>query len=151
MFVNCAMMSKVVRIDLDANFFIYYIENDTPDLTGVVRRAIAGHWQLVTSEFTLTEVLVAPLRNGDMALANIDEQLREDRGVFELIPVSRSVLRAAARIRASIGNKTPDAIHVATALEEHCAVFLSSDLRIKLPSSIAGVPLDRTADLETLS
>jgi len=74
-----------------------------------------GAIEVVTSELTLLETLVKPLRDGDQALAGDYEKLLTATAV-RLLPVTASVLRDAARIRAAINLKTPDAIHAATAL-----------------------------------
>ena len=42
-------------------------------------------------------------------------------------PVSLTILKAAARIRATAKLKTPDAIHAATALSVNCAQFITND------------------------
>ncbi|MBC7527815.1 MAG: PIN domain-containing protein, partial [Chthonomonadaceae bacterium] len=45
-----------------------------------------------------------------------------------LLPITKDVLREAARLRATIsGLKTPDAIHAATALLNQCRLFITND------------------------
>lgn len=61
------------------------------------------------------EVLVLPLRNVDTSLIADYEQLLFSSEI-QLIPISKSVLREAANLRATTNLKTPDAIHAATAL-----------------------------------
>jgi predicted nucleic acid-binding protein len=137
-----------MRAYLDANFFIAYVESDAVELQSLVARAVSGGWDLVTSEFTLAEILVMPIRTANTALIEIYDELLGSSDVFEIAPVTRSILRGCAAIRATIGNKTPDSIHVATALDRNCTVFLSSDQRIKLPPTILRVPLERANQLD---
>ncbi len=86
----------------------------------------AGTIRLVTSELALLETLVAPIKNNDYLLTAAYEQLLT-RTEVRLLPISVKVLRAAAKLRASFGLKTPDAIHAATAIENNCTSFVSND------------------------
>lgn len=119
---------------LDANALIRFVE--TPDelfdtLLDLIRDG--GH-RLCTSEFTLAEVMVMPLRTGNTELQSIYETLFADGGELDILPVDRAVLRRSAELRADLGNRAPDAIHVATAVLAGCTTFISSDQRIRLPA-----------------
>ena len=96
--------------------------------------------EVVTSELTLLETLVKPLRDEDQALAEDYERLLTATGI-SLQPVTANVLRAAARIRATSKMKTPDAIHVATALSVGCARFITNDTDYQKLSSLSVVVL----------
>ncbi len=81
----------------------------------------------VSSELTLVETLVAPLRDGDAALAADREALWQQSNT-RLLPISQIILREAVQLRADVpGLKTPDAIHAATALYHGCALFVTND------------------------
>ena len=69
---------------------------------------------LVTSELSLLETLVQPLKNADKLLITAYETLLCETQIT-LVPITADVLRIAAQIRASTNLKTPDAIHAATA------------------------------------
>ena len=96
--------------------------------------------EVVTSELTLLETLVKPLRDEDQALAEDYERLLTATGI-SLQPVTANVLRAAARIRATSKMKTPDAIHAATALSVGCARFITNDTDYQKLSSLSVVVL----------
>jgi predicted nucleic acid-binding protein len=54
-----------------------------------------------------------------------------------------AILEAAARLRASSpGLHTPDAIHLATAMDASCEVFLTNDRRMKAAAPPAVISLD---------
>ena len=127
------------RAYLDANVIIRFVENEDPGLQFLFEQATIGKWDLVTSEMTLAEVLVTPLRERDDRLSTIYDDLLSGHEELEIVPVSRAVLRRSAEIRALLGNKGVDAIHIATAIEANCSAFVSSDLRLRLPNT--GEPL----------
>src|SRR5207249_11315500 len=82
--------------------------------------------QVITSELTLLETLVKPLSDGNQSLvADYEKLLTETR--IRMQPVSLTILKAAARIRATAKLNTPDAIHAATALSVSCAQFITND------------------------
>lgn len=117
-------------IALDTAPFIYLIE-EHPRFLGVVKpvfEAIArGAMQAVASELTLLEVLVVPYRAGNVALATRYEDLLSRSRGLTLVGLDRDLLREAARLRATRGLKTPDAIQAATALRAGCTALLTND------------------------
>jgi predicted nucleic acid-binding protein len=84
----------------------------------------------ITSELTFTEVLVHPIRMQDMERIELYERLLSD--FVETKPVSRDVLYLAAKLRAeSPTQRTPDALHVATAILNGASIFITGDRGIK--------------------
>lgn len=103
----------------------------------------AGRLEAATSELTLMETLVAPLRNGDPALASSYEQMFQLPGI-RLLPITKPVLREAARLRAAGRSlRTPDAMHAATAMLLGCTCFLTNDGAFR---RIAGLPVTMLDD-----
>lgn len=97
-----------------------------------------GAITIVSSELTLMETLVVPLRMGDIAFAARRENLWRQPNT-RLLPITQNILREAARLRAVVpALKTPDAIHAATALLAGCALFVTNDIGFK---RIPGLPL----------
>jgi predicted nucleic acid-binding protein len=131
------------RIYLDTNFFIRFVESEDSGLLRVVESAVSGLFELFTSELSLAEVLVGPLKFDDHALAAYYEEFLTTDDTLQVVPIDRTILRETARIRAQLGTRTPDAIHCATALKAECSVFLSSDARLRMPAGLIRVALDR--------
>jgi predicted nucleic acid-binding protein len=115
---------------LDANGFIYSIERIDPYrsvLDTLWLTASTGKVKVVTSELTLLEVLVKPLKVGDATTATMYRTVLKHTSDVQMLPITQSVLEVAANLRATLGLKTPDALHVATALLHKSMLFVTND------------------------
>lgn len=119
--------------------FFYFIE-EHPQFLPLVEPVFAaideGVIQGVTSGLTLPETIVALYRAGNSSLAEQYEALLTRSRGIRLIDLQRSLLRAAAQLRAVARIKTQDALRIAAAIRANCEVFLTNDR--DLPS-IAGL------------
>jgi predicted nucleic acid-binding protein len=130
---------------LDANIFIYAVEGFEryASLCMAILKAVEDmRIHAFTSELTLAEVLVGPLKVKNLELAKLYEELLNTQADLNVARVSRPILLKAAEMRAGLGLKTPDAIHVATAQLYHCEFLITADAKLKAPSSIKIVTLD---------
>ena len=65
------------------------------------------------------------------------------QGGIRTVPITQTILRAAARLRASTaGLRTPDAIHAATAFVTGCKLFLTNDNGFRRVSGLNVAILD---------
>jgi predicted nucleic acid-binding protein len=138
------------RIYLDANILIYAVEGTALHAAGLkalLDAADQGAVSLATSEFTLAEVLVGPLRTANAEHATIYELLLSSKQRIDVIPVDRAVLRLCAEIRAAVKLRLPDAIHLATAELAKSDYFFTEDLRIR---SRSPMQVCRLTDLAAL-
>jgi predicted nucleic acid-binding protein len=120
------------RIFLDTNFFIYLIEGSSPNAARasyLLRAFSARKDEILTSAMSLGEVLVAPLRNGDYALAQKYRGIFRGQGIT-VLPFQEQTAEAFARIRIRAAIKPPDAIQLATAGTAGCDLFLTNDERL---------------------
>jgi len=120
----------VGSVYVDANAVTYRIEVVQPYLAVAAPlwdALRAGTQTVVTSELCLLEVLVKPVQLGDSALQSLFRTILYNTKGFSCAPITRQTLEMAAQLRATTGLKTPDAIHAATALIEHCALFVTND------------------------
>lgn len=127
------------RLYLDANIFIYAVEQHPEFFEGVrsVFQLIADQRAAsVTSDLTLGEVLIQPIR-----MSRTDQQegyvriMANTRGL-EVCPITKEIVLSAAQIRAESNTTFADALHLATAQEQLCDVFVTNDKRLKVPSGI---------------
>jgi predicted nucleic acid-binding protein len=85
--------------------------------------------RLITSRLSWLECRVSPLRNKDeVLLAAYDRFFNASR--LEIVEVSPEVVQRATVLRANYGFRTPDAIHLASAIENKADVFLTGDLML---------------------
>jgi predicted nucleic acid-binding protein len=132
-------------VALDTSPLIYYIETNPnyihlvdPFFDAVDR----GEIQVVTSTISLVEVLVHPLRQGNVSLAQQYQTLLSNTRGFSVMPVSPTIAQAAAHIRATYNLKTPDAIQIATSLEVGASFFVTNDPVFRRVPGIKVVVLD---------
>jgi predicted nucleic acid-binding protein len=124
------------RVYFDANIFIYLMEGYATleaSLRDIRDSIFHGESNIRTSELTLCEVLVPAFRANNTALLALYRQFIEKSGAFELVPTTRETYIRASLLRAQLGMKTPDAIHMATAIECGCNAFLTNDIGLKAP------------------
>jgi len=122
-----------MKLYLDANVIIYAIEGEGALRRNVIERLAeteAAEGPVITSRLSRLECRVKPLREGnDRLLQRYDEFFaQESLRVVELSPV---VVERATVLRARNGFKTPDALHLATAIEEGAALFLTGDAALR--------------------
>jgi predicted nucleic acid-binding protein len=126
---------------VDTNAVIYRVEQIEPNLTASANLWIAldaGLASVVTSELTLLEVLVKPLRDGNTTLASLYRTVLLGTAGLTSVPITRSILESAAQLRAAHQLKTPDAIHAATALALGSKSFISNDTGFR---RVPGLPV----------
>jgi predicted nucleic acid-binding protein len=134
-----AVLQGVQRIGLDTAPLIYVFERHPVHFTQVepVIAAIdAGTIRGVASSLALLETLVGPIQSGDAALADAYRRALTLAPNLELLPVDDRVADLAAAIRARHRFKTPDAIHLATAVLGQVDVFLTNDAQLRAFSDI---------------
>jgi predicted nucleic acid-binding protein len=121
-------------VGLDTAPLIYFIEQNPSylEITREFFRAMdRGEFQVVTSTLTLTEVLVHPLRNGHIELAQQYQDILLNQDHLTAYSVSSTIAELAAQLRATENLKTPDAIQVATAIQNGAGFFLTNDKSLR--------------------
>lgn len=125
-------MSEFARIYLDTNIFIFAFEekdersqllSDLISLSSEREKPV-----LVTSELTLSEVLVRPYQDADDTLIDLYDGFITDSEWLDVLPVIRPTLWYAAVLRSQYKKlKLPDAIHLSTAIGADCTHFMTAD------------------------
>jgi predicted nucleic acid-binding protein len=127
------------RVYFDANIFIYLLEGFEEfqkPIADIQALLAMGEIQVFTSELTLCEILVPAFRKSDLESVLLYRNFVEASGAFELVPTTRESYVRASFLRATVGAKTPDAIHLDAAMTSNCSVFLTNDRNLKVPKGI---------------
>lgn len=139
-------LKRVTRLGLDTSSFIYFVETHPQYdalVTEIFQRIALGHTLSgVTSVITLCEVLVHPLRRGNAYLQREYTDLLLNSANLQTLPVDADVAAQAAVLRAAYNLRTPDALHLATALNAGCEAFLTNDSTLRRITEISVLTLD---------
>lgn len=116
---------------LDSAPVIYLIERHSTFGPRTAAWLAANATTQVSSELTRLECLVRPARLGQLGCVQDFENFFA--GQLDLfVGLTRPVFDRAVQVRATYPRfKTPDALHLATAVEAGCDVFLTNDHQLK--------------------
>lgn len=117
-----------MRVYLDSNILVYLLEG-TPEFSDPIAAAMReipeAHFCI--SDLVRLECLVDPIRKYDTERkAAFDAQFE----TLTVLQLESAAFDTAAELRARERLKTPDAIHVATALHHGCVEFWTNDHRL---------------------
>lgn len=122
-----------MRIYPDSCVLIYLVEDRQPWSAVLREKLQPSHGPLPTlvfSELTRLECRVHPLKSGDADRLRAFDCLFANRG-YQTRALDREVFEEATRLRVEHGLKTPDALHLATALAAGCEQFWTNDQRLQ--------------------
>ena len=132
------------RVYFDTNPIIYFIERNTQfvELVTPVFEMIGEDSILAfTSELSLTEVLIKPIRDNRIQIIQTHKELLLDPELFTLISPTQDTFLLAAELGAKLVMRAPDAIHMACAIESKCKYFLTNDKGIKSTADVTVVQI----------
>jgi predicted nucleic acid-binding protein len=118
------------RIAFDAVSFIYFLERHPTHYRSakeLFERIEKGKIEAVASTLVLTELLVQAFREDDLSRAQNVLRLLAHFPHLKLIEVTASIAFEASQIRAKSSLRTPDALHLATALMQKVDWFVTND------------------------
>ncbi len=119
-----------MRVYIDSAPIIYLVEGVSPYVDRLIQRLSPEETCQVCSDLSRLECRMKPLRDGEKALLKaFDTYFDEIMG--ETVPLSRIVIDRATEIRARYGFKTPDALHLASAVVAQCDLFLTNDKQLQ--------------------
>jgi predicted nucleic acid-binding protein len=128
-----------MRLYLDACALIYAVEGIHQFRVAVwewIQRAIAdANGSIASSLLSRLECRVKPLRDGDhVLLAAFDAFLGQRQ--LQLLPITPAIIETATDLRVRYNLKTPDSIHVATAMVHSADVFVTADAKLSRCSEL---------------
>ena len=112
-----------MKIALDTNVLIYFIEGIEPQASKVEKildTIMKGQDEGIVSTITIAEVLTGFYLTGDKLKAAKAKKLLSDLALngFKIVPVTFEIADLAASLRAKRGGRLPDALIVATAINQ---------------------------------
>jgi predicted nucleic acid-binding protein len=121
-----------MKIALDTNVLIYFFEGIEPQASKVEKilaGIMKGKDEGVVSTITIAEVLTGFYLAADKSRANRAKSLLVDLTLngFKIVPVTFEIADLAANLRAKRGGKLPDALIIATALNQEANMVYSQD------------------------
>jgi predicted nucleic acid-binding protein len=122
------------KVYLDTNIIIYALEGFAAfddQIRALLQAMDDGEISAITSELTLAEVLVKPIKDQDTTIQQLYRSFLTASPVLQMASIGRNILEEAAHLRATTKLKMPDAIHLATANLTGCDSFLSNDVLFK--------------------
>jgi len=123
---------KPLKIALDTNILIYFLEGTEPYaskvenlLNSFMKRENEG----MISTINIAEVLIGFYIAVDEKKATKTKKLLKDLTLngFEIVPVTFEIADLAASLRAKRGGKLPDALIIATAIDQAANFIYSQD------------------------
>ncbi len=119
---------------LDANCVIYLVERPAtwgPKVTARLATLRAAGHDIAACDLARTECLIGPLGSGDAVLLAAYQTFFSSP-VVRSLPLTAAVCERAARIRVASGLqlKVPDCLHLASAVEHGCGLFLTNDFQL---------------------
>ncbi|MCP4349222.1 MAG: type II toxin-antitoxin system VapC family toxin [Desulfobacterales bacterium] len=123
------------RIMFDTAPVIYFIEEHPTygSIADEIFKVIKDNseFHAFSSVITLTEVLTYPLRESDDELAAMYREFLSDSVNFTLYDLDPLIAEQAAKLRGKYGLRTPDAIQIATGIENGGTLFITNDKRLR--------------------
>jgi len=138
-------LKDVGRLYIETAPLIYYVETKPTYIArmdAIIDTVENQTIRAYSSVITLAEVLIQPLRTGDETLEQEYRDILVNSGGYQLVPTTIPVAESAADLRARYNLRTPDALHVASALRAGCDAFLTNDTGIKRVTELTVLVLD---------
>lgn len=138
-------LQQVRWLYVDTAPLVYYVEahpNYVELMDDIITRIEDKLIEAISSVITLTEVLTYPMRLGQTKYEQAYRDILLHSGGFRLLPVTTETAYLAAHLRARHRLRTPDALHIATAITTGCDAFLTNDRALQRVDAIRVLVLD---------
>jgi len=137
------------KVALDTVIFIYALEGN-PDFGDRAIKILEiieqGRCRGFACDLVLAELMVKPLRQGKPEIANEYANELPKFPNLTFCSVTQAIVIAAARLRGNSNLALIDALHLATAVEAGCTVFITNDVAIRHPN--VGLDIWMLSDIE---
>jgi len=138
-------LRPVQRLYIETAPLIYYVEAHPTyieRMDTVIKAIDDGAIKAYSSVITLTEVLSHPIKRGNQELERKYRDILVNGGGYQLMGINLPIAELAASLRARYNLRTPDALHLASAIHYRSDAFLTNDMGIKRVTEITILILD---------
>jgi predicted nucleic acid-binding protein len=111
---------------LDASAIIRLVDGDQPARQRIEELMRQHPNPVVTSVISMIECRSKPMRDGDLARVALYDSFFAAADVTTM-PLDSATADHATRLRAQYNLKTPDAIHMATAVQHNASLLITTD------------------------
>jgi predicted nucleic acid-binding protein len=121
-----------VIVYLDTNCVIYFVERNptwSPKIVARIAQLRTAKDELAVGDLTRAECLVGPFKNADATLEASYRAFFSDPDI-KVLAMTAATCERAARFRAKYRFELVDALHLATAVEHGCGLFLTNDAQL---------------------
>jgi predicted nucleic acid-binding protein len=128
------VLKKLKKVGLDSSILIYQLEDLGPyaNLTeNIFARVAEGSLIAVLSTICVTELLVQPFTTGEQDRIASFERFLLSLPNTELKPPDYPIAKEAARLRSKYRIRTPDALRMATSINQKADAFITNDARLR--------------------
>lgn len=132
------------KIGIDSSVFIYVLEENKHYLkkaAQVLQSVERGEKEAVLSSIGLIEILTGPKKQGRYDIASEYRELITHFPHLAIAGINENIVEQTSDLRARYGITTPDAIHLATAIDFGASTFVTNDKALKKVKEIKVVLL----------
>ena len=134
------------RVYIDTNVFIYFLSRHPTYFESsslVVNACADSNIFGLTGDAAVAEVMVGAYKNADPTLATRFKLFFSQKNFLTIATHDAPTFDAAAQLVAMGGVKFIDALHLATAVQNQCAYFVTNDKGIKSGAHLQVVQLEQ--------
>jgi predicted nucleic acid-binding protein len=139
------VLAEAGIVYVDAGVLALHLVGD-PGYLPLTRAILGGlrdrEFTALTSAITIYQLLVEPYRSGHEATAERVEVLVAALQGLEIVPVSATIARQAAQVKAQIGGGLPRAIQIATALAGDSEIYVTRRSTLRRIAGLGVAQLD---------
>ena len=131
-----ALIRNQKELYFDTSIFIYYFQNDkkySPVIDTIFSYLEKKKIKICISTLLLTELLVEPYKKQKLEIAEKWLDYLKTSNLVSILDVTPQIAINAAFLRAKYNIKTPDSIHLGTALnsQSFSSIFITNDKELK--------------------
>ena len=141
------------RVGLDTMCFLYLFEDNLQfieQVAWILGEVESGRVYGVASVLAVTECLTLPLRDDEPELVSTYRQVLRAFPHLDVVPVTFEIAELGAELRARHGLRTPDALHIATAIDAGAQAFVTADRGLRCVTDLDVLLLEPGADRRSI-